>query len=257
VDVERIVANSLQPREWFDEAKIDELAASVREQGILQPLIVRQRENGYELIAGERRLRAAIRAGLKTVPVVVREANDNQALQWALVENLQREDLNPIEEARAYRRLQDEFGWKQEEIAERVGKSRSTVANSLRLLALPQELQQEIAGGRLSMGQARALLSLERDSLILAAAREVMAKQLSARETEHLVRRLKSEKRKTREAPASDPDLRSVTEKLQRWLGTKVRLLHQARAAKGRVEIEYYSMADLERIIRRIMADGL
>ena len=156
VEVERIVANSLQPRGWFDEAKIDELAASVRDQGILQPLVVRHRGNGYELIAGERRLRAAVKAGLKAVPVIVREANDNEALQLALVENLQREDLNPVEEARAFERLHEEFGLKQDEIADRVGKSRSTVANSVRLLALPQELQQEIARGRLSMGQAPA-----------------------------------------------------------------------------------------------------
>lgn len=255
VEVERIAANSLQPRGWFDEAKIDELAASVREQGILQPLVVRHRGNGYELIAGERRLRAAVKAGLKTVPVIVREANDHEALQLALVENLQREDLNPVEEARAFERLHGEFGWKQDEIADRVGKSRSTVANSMRLLALPRELQQEIAHGRLSMGQARALLSLERDSLILAAAREVMTKELSARETERLVRRLKSDKRKRKETGTADPDIRSVTEKLQRWLGTKVRLLHRAKSAKGKIEIEYYSLADLERIIRRIMPD--
>ena len=255
VEVERIVANSLQPRGWFDEAKIDELAASVRDQGILQPLVVRHRGNGYELIAGERRLRAAVKAGLKAVPVIVREANDNEALQLALVENLQREDLNPVEEARAFERLHEEFGLKQDEIADRVGKSRSTVANSVRLLALPQELQQEIARGRLSMGQARALLGLEQEPLIMAAAREVMDKDLSARETERLVRRLKSEKKKRKEPATVDPDLRSVTEKLQRWLGTKVRLLHGAKAAKGRVEIEYYSLPDLERIIRRIMPD--
>jgi ParB family chromosome partitioning protein len=255
VEVERIAPNSLQPRGWFDEAKIDELAASVREQGILQPLVVRHRETGYELIAGERRLRAAVKAGFKTVPVIVREANDHEALQLALVENLQREDLNPVEEARAFERLHDEFGWKQDEIADRVGKSRSTVANSMRLLALPSELQQEIAHGRLSMGQARALLSLERDSLILAAAREVMNKELSARETERLVRRLKSDRKNRKETGIADPDIRLVTEKLQRWLGTKVRLLHRAKSTKGRIEIEYYSLADLERIIRRIMPD--
>lgn len=257
VEAERIVANSLQPRGWFDEAKIDELAASVRDQGILQPLVVRHRGNGYELIAGERRLRAAVKAGLKTVPVIVREANDHEALQLALVENLQREDLNPVEEARAFERLREDFGWKQDEIADRVGKSRSAVANSLRLLGLPQELQQEIAHGKLSMGQARALLGLEPESLMMAAAREVLGKELSARETERLVRRLKSDKKKRKEAPAIDPDLRSVMEKLQRWLGTKVRLVRGAKATKGRLEIEYYSLSDLERIIRRIMPDTI
>lgn len=250
VEVDRITPNPLQPRRTFDETKIEELAASVRDQGIIQPLLVRRVGEGFELIAGERRLRAAVKAGLTEVPVVVREASDRETLQLALIENLQREDLNPIEEASAYQRLQEEFSLNQEEIALRVGKSRPAVANSLRLLLLPRELQQEVARGKLPAGHARALLGLEREALILAAAREVMARGLSTRETEKLVGRLKSGRNRRREAPLPDPDLRTVLEQLQRSLGTKVRLVPRARSGRGRVEIEYYSLADLERIIQ-------
>ena len=255
VEVDRIVPNPLQPRRLFDEAKIDELAASVREKGIVQPLLVRRGRDGYELIAGERRLRAALKVGLREVPVVVREASDQEALQLALIENLQREDLNPIEEATAYRRLQEEFQLSQEAIAEKVGKSRPAVANSMRLLFLPQEVQRQLAQGNLPAGQARALLGLEREPLILAAVREVIAKGLSTRETEKLVRRLKSGKRR-REAPIMEPNLRLLMERLQRSLGTKVRLVHRARSGKGKIVIEYYSPAELERIIQVMTENG-
>lgn len=250
VEVDQIALNPLQPRRSFDEAKIDELAASVRDQGIIQPLLVRRVGDGYELIAGERRLRAAVKAGLKEVPVVVREASNSEALQLALIENLQREDLNPIEEAAAYQRLQKEFDLSQDEIAQRVGRSRPAVANSVRLLLLPREVQQEVAGGKLPAGQARALLGLESAALMLAAAREVITQELSTRETERLVRRLKSGRRRRRELSNADPDLRSLSESLQRVLGTKVRLLHQARSGRGKIVIEYYSSADLERLLR-------
>ena len=156
VEVGRISPNALQPRRAFDEAKLEELAASIRDRGVIQPLIVRRNGDGYELIAGERRLRAAMKAGLKEVPVVVREASDNDSLQLALIENLQREDLNAIEEAQAYRRLQEEFHLGQEEIAQKVGKSRPAVANSLRLLQLPEEVQRDVIEGKLSAGHARA-----------------------------------------------------------------------------------------------------
>lgn len=255
VEVARITPNPLQPRRSFDEAKIDELAASVREQGIIQPLLVRRVGDGYELIAGERRLRAAVKAGLKEVPVVVREAGNSETLELALIENLQREDLNPIEEAAAYQRLQEEFDLTQEEIARRVGKGRPTVANSVRLLLLPREVQQLVASDKLPAGQARALLGLEGEAAILATAREVIAKGLTTRETERLVTRLKSGRRRRRELANSDPDLRSLIERLQRTLGTKVRLLHQARSGKGKIVVEYYSSADLERIIQA-MTEG-
>ncbi|MBI3060897.1 MAG: ParB/RepB/Spo0J family partition protein, partial [Deltaproteobacteria bacterium] len=251
VEIDRIVPTPLQPRRPFDEAKIDELAASVRDQGIIQPLLVRRAGERYELIAGERRLRAARKAGLTDVPVVVREAGNGETLELALIENLQREDLNPIEEASAYQRLQEEFDLTQEEIARRVGKGRPTVANSVRLLLLPKEVQQLVTAGKLPAGQARALLGLESEAMILAAAREVTAKGLSTRETEKLVTRLRAGGRRRRKtAPLSDPDLRALVERLQRSLGTKVRLLHQSKSNRGKIVVEYYSAADLERIVR-------
>ncbi len=253
VETDRISPNPFQPRHSFDEAKIDELSASIREKGILEPLLVRRSQNNYELIAGGRRLRAAVKAGLKEVPVIVREATDTEVLQLALIENLQREDLNPIDEARAYRRLQVEFGWGQEETASKVGKSRPAVANSIRLLLLPAEVQQEVALGKLTMGQARALLGLERAAKIIAAAREVMAKGLSTRETERLVNQLKSGRRRKIDRSQLDPNLNSLIEDLQRWLGTKVRLICQAKSEKGKLQIEYYSKADFDRVISKLM----
>ena len=252
VAVDRITSSPFQPRRSFDEAKIDELAASIRNQGIIQPLIVRPKNDGFELIAGERRWRAAMRAGLTHVPVVVRDASDHEAMQIALVENLQREDLNSIEEANGYRRLQEEFHWSQEEMAEKVGKSRPAIANALRLLTLPSEVQQEVSSGKLPAGQARALLGLHTEPLIISACREVIAKGLSTRETEKMVRTLLVGRRRRRQAPLLDPDLKSIVEELQRTLGTRVRLMPKARSAKGKVEIEYYTAADLERIVETI-----
>lgn len=251
VEVDRITPSPFQPRRTFDEAKIEELASSIRNQGIIQPLVVRRNGDGYELIAGERRWRAAMRAGLTHVPIVLRDASDHEALQLALVENLQREDLNPIEEANGYRRLLEEFHWSQEEMAEKVSKSRPAIANSMRLLSLPTEVQQEVSSGNLPAGQARALLGLHSEPLILSACREVITKGLSTRDTEKLVRHL-TLGRKRRRVPLVDPDLRSVVEELQRLLGTRVRLLPKARSAQGKIEIEYYSVPDLDRIIQTI-----
>jgi ParB family transcriptional regulator, chromosome partitioning protein len=252
VDIDTISPSPFQPRRAFDEIKLEELATSIRNQGIIQPLVVRPKGERFELIAGERRWRAAMKAGLSRVPVVVREASDHDALQLALIENLQREDLNPIEEATGYRRLQEEFTWSQEEVAEKVGKSRPAVTNALRLLSLPSEVQQEVAAGNLPAGQARALLGLQSEAVIMTAYREVIARALSTRETEKLVRNLKLGRRRRRESPAVDPDLRSLVEELQRALGTKIRVLPKARSNKGKIEIEYYSLPDLERIIGTI-----
>ena len=252
IAVDRITPSPFQPRRSFDEAKIEELANSIRNQGIIQPLVARPKNDGYELIAGERRWRAAMKAGLTRVPVVVRQASDHEALQLALVENLQREDLNPIEEASGYRRLQEEFQWSQEEMAERVGKSRPAIANSLRLLGLPAEVQKEVSAGNLPAGQARALLGLHTEALIVSACRDVIAKGLSTRETEKMVRLLLMGRKKRRVAPLMDPDLKSVVENLQRVLGTRVRLIPKARSSKGKIEIEYYALTDLERIIATI-----
>jgi ParB family transcriptional regulator, chromosome partitioning protein len=256
VDIDRIAPSPFQPRRTFDDAKLQELATSIRHQGIIQPLVVRPKGEHFELIAGERRWRAALKAGLSKVPIVVREASDHDALQLALIENLQREDLNPIEEANGYRRLQEEFHWSQEEVAEKVGKSRPAIANAMRLLSLPSEVQQEVASGNLPAGQARALLGLQSEPIILTAYREVIAKALSTRETEKLVRNLKLGRRRRRELPGLDPDLRSLGEELQRALGTKVRIMPKARSNKGKIEIEYYTLADLERITDSISRRG-
>ena len=250
--IDRIAPSPFQPRRAFDEDKIEELALSIRNQGIIQPLVVRRKEDRYELIAGERRWRAAMRAGLTEVPVVIREASDHEALQLALVENLQREDLNAIEEASGYRRLQEEFSWSQEEMADKVGKSRPAIANALRLLSLPKEVQNELASGKLPAGQARALLGLQTEALMISTCRDVIAKGLSTRETEKLVRALVTGRRRRRGIPLIDPDMRAIVEAMQRTLGTRVRLLPKARSAKGKIEIEYYSVADLERIIQKI-----
>ena len=252
IAVDRITPSPFQPRRSFDDAKIEELASSIRNQGIIQPLVVRPKGDQFELIAGERRWRAAMKAGLSRVPAVVRAASDHEALQLALIENLQREDLNPIEEANGYRRLQEEFRWSQEEMAEKVGKSRPAVANALRLLSLPTQVQQEVASGNLPAGQARALLGLQTEPLILSACRDVIAQGLSTRETEKLVRHLMIGRRRRRQVPLIDPDLRSIVEELQRLLGTRVRLMPKARSTKGKIEIEYYTLADLERIIHTI-----
>ncbi|MCY4486076.1 MAG: ParB/RepB/Spo0J family partition protein [Deltaproteobacteria bacterium] len=250
-----IIPNPNQPRRIFDEARIDELARSIEDSGILQPLVVRTSSNGYELIAGERRLRAAQRLGLPEVPVIIHETVDPNTLLLALIENLQREDLNPIEEAAAFAELQEQFNLTQEQVAGKVGRSRSAVANSLRLLSLPDDIKQHVARGELPAGQARALLALENRAMLAAAVREVMAKDLSTRETEALVKRLKSEKRPKTEHRL-DPDLANLVETLQRRLGTRVRLMHRARDGKGKLEIEYYSQDDLGRITDMVMGKG-
>lgn len=249
-----IVPNPNQPRQVFDDEKIDELASSIEASGMLQPLVVRTAATGYELIAGERRLRAARRLGLSEVPIIIHETPDPNSLLLALIENLQREDLNPIEEAAAFGELQEQFHLTQEQVAEKVGRSRSAVANSLRLLSLPDQIKEHVAGGKLAAGQARALLGLNDKSMLPAAAREVMGKDLSTRDTEALVRRL-NKPRRTKSSDRLDPDLSNLVETLQRRLGTRVRLMHRARDDKGKLEIEYYSQDDLERITDMMMGN--
>lgn len=252
IDPSSIGKNPDQPRRYFDETKIDELADSIQANGILQPLLVQRTNDGYQLIAGERRLRASLRLGLPHVPVVIREPSNDDSIILALIENLQREDLNPMEEASAFARLQEQFNLSQEAVAEKVGKSRPAVANSLRLLSLPAEVKEYVAQGKLPVGQARALLGLEKPLAVVAAAREVIEKELSTRDTEALVKRLKSEKR-TKHETREDPNIAALIDTLQHRLGTRVRLKHQARANKGKLEIEYYSLDDLERITQTIM----
>ena len=250
-----IVPNPNQPRQVFDDEKIDELASSIEASGMLQPLVVRTTATGYELIAGERRLRAARRLGLSEVPIIIHETPDPNSLLLALIENLQREDLNPIEEAAAFAELQEQFHLTQEQVAEKVGRSRSAVANALRLLSLPDQIKEHVAAGKLAAGQARALLGLNDKSMLPAAAREVMGKDLSTRDTEALVRRL-NKPRRIKSSDRLDPDLANLVETLQRRLGTRVRLMHRATDDKGKLEIEYYSQDDLERITGMMMGNA-
>ena len=254
--VEAIRPNRFQPRREFDEAALEELRESIARHGILQPLSVRDIGGGkYELIAGERRLRAARLAGLTTVPVIFRIATDAELAEMALIENIQREDLNPIEEAHAYQRLLTEFRLSQEELARRVARSRSAIANSVRLLRLAEEVQAFIANGVLTMGQVRPLLALESAALQREAAEYIQEHELSARGAEALVKRLAKDpnalKRSAQPAKKLAPDIfvRDAEERLTRSLGTKVRIQEGREKGKGRLEISYFSMDDLERLL--------
>lgn len=249
--VEDLKPHHQQPRKTFNDAKMAELVASIREKGVIQPLVVRHTGDHYQIIAGERRWRAAQKAGLKEVPVVIQDVSEDWALEMALIENIQREDLNPIEEAEAYKHLMGTFDLSQEEVAKRVGRERPTVANALRLLRLPKDIQQDVVIGQLSMGHARALLSLEGAALIKEARDQVVKKQFSVRQTEVLVKRLKggSDKAVVRKQKI-DPELADLAARMQRSLGTKVSIQPQARGGKGgRIEISYYSAEELERLL--------
>jgi ParB family transcriptional regulator, chromosome partitioning protein len=248
IELDKIIPNEYQPRKVFNDEKLRELAASIKEQGVIQPVIVHRAGTGYQLIAGERRWRAARLAGLKTIPALVKEATKRELLEMALIENIQREDLNPLEAAEAYKRLQDEFKLTQEDLAKRVGKERSTVTNFLRLLGLPKEIKQELATGALTMGHAKALLSLERVRDQTRAAAMIVKKGLSVREAEVLSTRLKNPP-KERKARLSN-ELKSIEEKLRKALGTKV--IITAKSKGGRIVVEYYSAEELERILEKI-----
>ena len=253
IGIEEIRPQRGQPRRHFDEAHINELAESIRSKGILLPLIVRRAETGYILVAGERRWRAAQKAGLRELPAMVREVSEKEAFELALIENIQREDLNPIEEAEAYKRLVEEHGLTQEELAAGVGKDRSTVTNALRLLRLPEAIKQAIVAGQLSMGHARALLALPDDDL-RKAAEKTIAEQLSVRAVEALVQRLKSKRlpKEKREAHGS-AQVRHLVEKLQRKLGAKVALKDQN--GSGTLEIRYQNLGELDRILAAILGE--
>lgn len=256
ISVAVIAPNRFQPRREFDEAALEELRESIARHGILQPLSVRAVGDGkYELIAGERRLRAARLAGRATVPVVVRTASDAEMAEMALIENIQREDLNPIEEARAYEQLLTKFRLSQEELARRVARSRSAIANSVRLLRLAEEVQAFIANGVLSMGQTRPLLALESKTLQREAAEYIQEHELTARGAEALVKRLLKDsnvlKKAAQPAKTRTPDIfvREAEERLTRSLGTKVRIQESREQGKGRLEISYFSADDLERLL--------
>lgn len=247
-DVRLISPNPFQPRIRFSQEELEELSHSIIEQGILQPIMVRKAETGYELIAGERRLRAAKIAGMNEVPVVVKDVSDAKLLEISLIENIQRQDLNALEEAEAYSRLMSDFGLTQEEVAIRVGKSRSSVANFIRLRQLSEPVKASILDGQLSMGHARALLSADTEAQQNVAWKAVISKGLSVRETEALIRRLKKSKPDKSLLPRQDEIyLTSLAEDLSRNFGTSVKI--KRKGSKGRVEIEFYSNDDLDRLI--------
>ncbi len=251
--IEEINPDKAQPRRHFDDLHLNELAESIRSKGVLLPLIVRRAQEGYIIVAGERRWRAAQKAGLRELPVMVKEVTQKEAFEIALIENIQREDLNPVEEAEAYRRLVEEHGLTQEELAQRVGKERSTVANALRLLRLPDAIKQSIAAGALSMGHARALLALPEEGDLKKAAEKVIAEGLSVRAVEALVQRLKSKRGARKEGGEKTVHTRQVVEKLQRKLGAKVELKDKGGA--GTLEIRYATPQELERILAAILGE--
>ncbi|MFZ5807170.1 MAG: ParB/RepB/Spo0J family partition protein [Verrucomicrobiota bacterium] len=250
--IQQITTSPHQPRKDFSPEELQELADSIRSLGILQPLLVRQVGGHYELIAGERRWRAAQMAGLEKVPVIIRQASDLEVFEWAMVENLQRADLNPIEEAEGYATLIEKFALSQEEIARRVGKNRATVANSLRLRNLSPNVQDLVRKNHLSVGHAKAILSITEEKTQEAAAAQVIKKSLSVRQTERLVSTLLGERKRRKRAItiASSADWRDLELKLQRIVGTRVRLV--GTAEKGRIEIEFYNPGELDRILSHL-----
>jgi ParB family chromosome partitioning protein len=246
VEIRRVTATGEQPRKVFDDRALKELAASIKEKGVLQPVLLRrERDGAFSLIAGERRVRASGLAGLKTIPAIVRDADPQDALEIALIENIQREALNPIETAQAMRELMKRFGLTQERLSEKVGMQRATVANYLRLLKLPDGVKDLISGGTLSMGHARALLSIEGASAQVAAARRIVAEGLSVRAAERLSMK-KPAGQKKRTGPR-DPQIAALEEKLIKNLATRVRIMHKGK--KGKIEIEYYSLEELDRLL--------
>ncbi len=252
--IDQVHADRANPRRSFDEAALEELATSLKNQGVLQPILVRRdARSGYRIIAGERRWRAAQKAGLTDIPAIVREASDAEAYELALVENIQRADLNPLEEAEAFRRLIDERKLTQEQVSDRVGKDRSTVANALRLLALPNEVKQLLIEGDLDMGHARAILGLTKPAEMVTLARAVVTDKLTVRETEARVKAQKpaSPTKKKGSVARASPEAKKLVEDLQRKLGTKVRLVEKGNG-KGTLEIEFFSYDDLDRLIHLI-----
>jgi ParB family chromosome partitioning protein len=256
--IEEITPNRSQPRKHFDESKLQELAESIKEKGILEPLIVRKMDQGYELIVGERRWRAAHKAGLREVPIVVKEVEGREALEISLIENLQREDLNPIEAAEGFKHLIEEFNISQEDLSKRIGKDRTTITNTLRLLKLPIEVRNQLLQNRITSGHARAILSLESKERQKELCALIIKKGLSVREAEAVAKRW-SEKPKKTTPPAKrkgdlESQLSSLQDSLRRYLGTKVQITSKDK--RGKIEIEYYSHEDLERIVEAILRNA-
>lgn len=245
ISISQIMTNKYQPRLEFNAEKLNELVSSIREKGVVQPVLVRKSPDGYEVIAGERRLRAVKMLGHETIPAIIKDVSDLDMLEIALIENIQREELNPIEEAHAFQKFITDFNFTQEKISQVLGKDRSTIANTIRLLGLPENIQRHVSKGNISAGHAKALLSLPSENVQASVCNLIIEKGLSVRETENLVARRSA---KTRKAdPKKDPQVTEVENMLQQALGTRVRILHGKK--RGRIQIEYYSNDDLNRIV--------
>lgn len=258
IGINEIEPNKSQPRKNFDEDSLQELADSIKQYGIIQPLILQKKETYYEIIAGERRWRAARLAGLKKVPAIIRNYSDKEAVEISIIENIQREDLNPIEEAMAYQRLIQEFKLKQDEVAERVSKSRTAITNSMRLLKLDERVQQMLIDDIISSGHGRALLAIEDKNIQYTLAMQILDEKLSVRETEKLVKKILKDKQK-KNTPEQKKDnkkqllYQDLEEKIRSIIGTKVTINEKGNSNKGKIEIEYYSEEELERIIDMLM----
>lgn len=260
IDIDLIRPNPEQPRTRFTEAALDELAQSIAANGVVQPIVLRRSGTGYEIVAGERRWRAAQRAGLRRIPAAVKEVSDDKLLELALIENIQREELNPIEEAKAFRKLIDSIGLTQDAVSERVGKERTLIATSLRLLKLPDDIQRLVEEGKLSAGHGRALLLSDDVATQRRVARAVIERSLSVRETERMIKAAGQPRRrsiiiKPATEPRKDPNFVAAETKLRRRLGTNVNIVPDAKGAGGRIEIEYYNQSDLDRIYQTIIEE--
>jgi ParB family chromosome partitioning protein len=248
--VERIQPNRSQPRKTFDEAALNDLSESIKDRGVIQPIVVRRSGDGYEIIAGERRWRAATKAGLRDIPAFIKDVGDSELLQLALIENIQREDLDPIEEAEAYSRLIRDYNLTQERVATAVGKNRATIANALRLLKLPEPVLEMLGQGKITAGHARAIMTLDTDKAKEKLAKDIVIRKLSVREAEARARQLKKASANKGAAPEQPQAERAVEERIMRSLGTKVRLVN--RKGKGRLEIMFHNLDQLEDILDKI-----
>jgi len=249
--ITEIQPNQDQPRRHFNDESITELANSIKEQGILQPIIVKRKAGGYELICGERRLRATKLCGFTKIPAIIKDVADQKLLELALVENIQREDLNAIEEAQAYLRLVEERGLSQDQVADKVGKNRATVANTIRILRLPQDVLAELASGRITNGHARALLSLPTPEHQRQLCKRIVEEKLSVRQIEDIVNRSLARKRRAKQARLLSPEIQDLEHKLERKLGTSVKI-YARKNNQGRIEVQYYSLDDLDRVLNLI-----
>lgn len=259
IDLDLIKPNAEQPRTRFTESNLEELSQSIKANGVVQPIIVRRKGDEYEIVAGERRWRASQRAGLQKIPAVIKEVSDEKLLELALIENIQRQELNAIEEAKAYKKLIDAVGLTQEMVAGRVGKDRSFIANYLRLLKLPGDIQDLVSEEKLSVGHARALLTIDGQELQRKVAKNVIEMSLSVRETEKAAKRLaKGEEENAEKSsvkPKNDPNVKAAETKLRRKFGTQVKIIPDGRGTGGKIELEYYSEADLDRIYQLMLSE--